>query len=83
MDRKVYLVKTSIEGTPVAYLKTEEEIADLYYEDQLCGIYGEIAVYDIEGEPKRVSLLDMVAPILENRRWMEQEYRDYCENERY
>ena len=55
----------------------------IYGEDQLCGIYSDMEVWDVTGDPKRISLLDLVEPILENKRWMEREYRDYCENEAY
>lgn len=81
---KQYLVKTDIDGEPINKVMSGREVANLYEDDQLSGIYGDIRVWDISGdEPKRVSLIDLVDPILENKRWMEQEYRDYCENERY
>ena len=83
LSKKTFLVKTSIEDEPITSLMTGKEITKLYEDDQLAGVYGEIKVYDIEDEPKRINLLDLVAPILQNQRWMEQEYRDYCENERY
>ena len=80
---KEYLLKTSIEGEPINRVMTGKEIADLYDEDQLCGIYGEMKVYDITNEPVRISLLDLVEPILSHWEWMDREYRDYCEAERY
>lgn len=81
---KQYLVMTSIEDEPVNKIMKGWEVANLYEDDQLTGIYGDIKVWDISGdEPKRINLIDLVDPILENKRWMEQEYRDYCENERY
>lgn len=80
---KTYLVKTSIEDEPIVKLMTGKEVAKLYEDDQLSGIYGEIKVYDIDDDPRQISLLKLVEPILENQRWIEQEYRDYCENERY
>lgn len=81
---KQYLVKTDIDGEPINRVMTGREVATLYEDDQLSGIYGDIKVWDISrDEPKRVSVIDLVDPILENKRWMEQEYRDYCENERY
>lgn len=79
---KQYLVKTDIDGEPINKVMTGREVADLYEQDQLCGVYGDIKVWDIsEDEPKRINLIDLVDPILENQRWMEREYRDYCENE--
>lgn len=80
---KQYLFKSSIEDEKFISIKTGREIAEIYEMDQIAGIYGDMEVWDVSGEPKRISLLDLVEPILDNKRWMEQEYRDYCENERY
>lgn len=81
---KQYLVKTSIDGEPINRIMTANEIVDLYEQDQLSGVYGEIKVWDItKDEPVRMDLLQMVEPVIAQRRWEEQEYRDYCENERY
>lgn len=76
---KQYLLKTRIEGEIYASIKTAREIADRYEDDQIAGIYDTMEVYDIEGEPTKISLLDLVSPILEHKHWMEQEYRDYCD----
>jgi hypothetical protein len=80
---KQYLLKTDIEGEPIAKVMTATEIATMYRDDQLCGIYGELKVYDITNEPVRISLLDLVEPIISHWEWMDREYRDYCEAERY
>lgn len=80
---KKYLFKSSIDGEQIISIETGRRIAEIYEQDQLCGIYGDMEVYDVTGEPKRISLLGLVEPILENKRWMEREYRDYCENEAY
>ena len=81
---KQYLVKTSINDEPINRIMTANEIVDLYEQDQLSGVYGEIKVWDItKDEPVRMDLLQMVEPVIAQRRWEEQEYRDYCENERY
>lgn len=81
---KQYLVKTSIDDEPINRIMTANEIVDLYEQDQLSGVYGEIKVWDItKDEPVRMDLLQMVEPVIAQRRWEEQEYRDYCENERY
>ena len=79
---KLFLFKARIEGDLVASVETGKRIAEIYDEDQLCGIYGDMEVWDIE-TMKQVSLLDLVEPFIAQKRWMEQEYRDYCENEAY
>lgn len=79
--KKQYLFKVWIEGEQCVSIKTGKQIADYYEQDQIAGICSEMQVWDVSGDPKRISLLGLVSPILENKRWMEQEYRDYCENE--
>lgn len=79
---KQYLLKTVCEDIKQASIKTGKQIADIYETDQIAGIYASMEVWDLDSM-KRISLLDLVEPILENKRWMEQEYRDYCENEAY
>jgi len=80
---KLYLFKATIDGEMIASVETAKRIAEIYQEDQYAGIYGDMKAYDIDGEPKRINLLDLVSPILAQWRWEEEEYRDYCENERY
>ena len=77
---KQYLFKVKIEDEWIASVKTGKQIAEYYDEDQFCGICSEMQAWDISGDPKRISLLDLVEPILNQKRWMEQEYRDYCDN---
>jgi hypothetical protein len=81
--KKQYLFKVWIEDELFISIKTGKQIADDYETDQIAGIYSKMEVWDVSGDPKRISLLDLVEPILEGKRAMEQEYRDYCENERY
>jgi hypothetical protein len=81
--KKQYLFKVWIEDELCISIKTGKQIAEFYETDQIAGIYSNMEVWDVTGDPKRISLLDLVEPILENKRWMEQEYRDYCESERY
>lgn len=76
---KQYLVKITIDGEVSNSIETGRRIAEIYEEDQYAGMYQSIDVWDIDGDPKPISLLDLVRPILENKRWMEQEYRDYCD----
>ena len=80
---KQYLFKVWVEDELCISIETGKKIAEYYETDQYAGIYSKMEVWDVSGEPKRISLLDLVEPILENKRWMEQEYRDYCENEWY
>lgn len=76
---KEYLLKTVCEDIKQASIKTGKQIADIYEMDQIAGIYASMEVWDLD-TMKRISLLDLVEPILSNKRWMEQEYRDYCDN---
>lgn len=83
MNRKYLVRYTYDDGEKFAIIQTPAEIAQYYETDQIASIYRKIEVYDIESEPRKIDYLDLVCPILEQKRWMEQEYRDYCENERY
>ena len=80
--KKEYLLKTVCEDIRQSSIKTGKQIADIYEMDQIADIYSHMEVWDLD-TMKRISLLDLVEPILEQKRWMEQEYRDYCENEAY
>ena len=75
---KEYLLKTVCDDIKQASVKTGKQIAEIYDMDQLCGIYSSMEVWDLD-TMKRISLLDLVEPILEQKRWVEQEYRDYCD----
>lgn len=74
-----YLLKTVSDGIRQSSIKTGKQIADIYDFDQEVGIYTSMEVYDLDTLTK-IDLDELVTPILENKRWMEQEYRDYCEN---
>ena len=74
-----YLFRARIDDELILSIETAERIAEIYEEDQLSGIYGDMEVWDVSGEPKEINYLDLVKPILEHKRWMEREYRDYCD----
>lgn len=76
--KKEYLLKTVCEDIKQSSIKTGKQIAEIYDMDQLCGIYSSMEVWDLD-TMKRISLLDLVEPILNQKRWMDQEYRDYCD----
>lgn len=76
-----YLLKTVCDGIRQSSIKTGKQIADIYDYDQEIGIYSSMEVYDLD-TLKQIDLGELVTPILANKRWMEQEYRDYCENVR-
>ena len=80
-EKKEYLLRTVCEGIRQSSIKTGKQIADIYDYDQEIGVYSSIEVYDLDTLEK-IGLDKLVTPILENKRWMEQEYRDYCENVR-
>lgn len=78
LAKKEYLLKTVCEDIKQASIKTGKQIADIYEMDQIAGIYSTMEVWDLDSM-KKISLLGLVEPILDNKRWMEQEYRDYCD----
>ena len=74
-----YLLKTVCDGIKQSSIKTARQIADIYETDQIAGgIYDSMTVIDLD-TLQEISLTDLVEPILANKRWMEQEYRDYCD----
>lgn len=74
-----YLLKTWMDGILQVSIKTGKQIADIYEMDQIAGIYANMEVWDIRSDPVKIDLLALVEPILDQKRWMEQEYRDYCD----
>lgn len=79
--KEQYILKTMTDGETFVSVVTGKQIADIYETDQICGIYSDMQVWDFSGnQPVRVDLLNLVTPILDQKHWMEQEYRDYCDN---
>ena len=78
---KMYLIQTRCGDETFSNVMNEKKLADLYEDDQICGYLDEIIAFDLSdfGNPLRVDVYNVVQPILENKRWMEQEYRDYCD----
>lgn len=74
-----YLLKIKLDGEVSFRIATGREIAQIYEEDQMAGIYDELTVYDLRSEPAKISLHEIVDPILADKKWQEQEYRDYCD----
>lgn len=82
MDKK-YLVKITFDGETFPVIMTGRKLAERYEASCLCGIGEDFEVYDIDSEPVKVKLLSVVDPILDQLHWMQQEYNDYCEEQRY
>lgn len=75
-----YLLRSVMDDEVFHNVLTGREIADRYETDQIAGIYNSMTVWKLDGdEPQKIRILDLVNPILENKRWMEQEYRDNCD----
>lgn len=74
-----YLLKVTIDGETSASIETGRKIAELYETDRECGYMDNMEVWDIRSDPVKIDLEELVGPILENKRWMEQEYRNYCD----
>lgn len=79
--KRQYVFKTVADGETFISVETGKKIADTYETDRICGVYSDMQVWDFSGDqPVRVDLDNLVSPILNQKHWMEQEYRDYCEN---
>jgi hypothetical protein len=80
-SKRDYLVQIRFEGEVFSKIMTGYELADRYETEAEAGIGEEYAAFDIRdfGNPVRVSVYDIVMPIIDHKRWMEQEYRDYCD----
>ena len=78
---KKYLVQIRVDGETSSRIMTERELADLWETEDLAGVGYDFTTYDIDifGHVSEVDTWSVVKPVLENKRWMEQEYRDYCE----
>ena len=78
---KMYLVQTKVDGDVTSSVKSLHELANLYDLDREACFLDDIVAYDLSDfdHPVKVNVGDTVAPYLDQRRWMEQEYRDYCE----
>lgn len=74
-----YLLKVTVDGETSASIETGRKIAELYETDRECGYMDNMEVWDIRSDPVKIDLEELVGPILENKRWIEQEYRDYCD----
>ena len=78
---KTYLVQILFEGEMTSKMMTENQLADAWEQDDIAGIGMQFKAFDVDtfGQITPVNVYEIVSEVLENRRWMEQEYRDYCE----
>ena len=79
--KKQYMVQIKLDGEISCKMMTGRELADRYDYEQEIGIGEEYEAFDVSrfGEPVRVNVYELVSEILDQKRWMDQEYRDYCE----
>ena len=75
---KQYILRAWIDGELNVSVVTAEELAHQYDMDQECGIYSKMEAWDAE-TMQQINYLDVVLPILDQERWIEEEYRNYCE----
>lgn len=82
---KTYLVQIKFDDEVTSKMMTERELADHWEMDDLAGIGCEYRAFDVDtfGQVTPINVYDTVQEVLGQKRWMEQEYRDYCEAERY
>lgn len=79
--KKQYMVQIRSDGETYCFMMTGRELADRYEYEQEIGIGEEYAAFDVStfGAPVAVNVYDLTRQILEQKRCVEQEYRDYCE----
>lgn len=84
-EKKQYFVQIRFDGETWNHMMTGRELADRYETNAEAGIGEEYAAFDVNsfGNPVRINVYELVHPIIERKRWMHQEYLDYCENEAY
>ena len=80
-EKKLFFVQIRFDGETWSRMMTGRELADRYETDAEAGIGEEYAAFDVSsfGNPVRINVYELVHPIIERKRWMDQEYRDYCD----
>ena len=78
---KTYLVQIKFDGEVTVKMMTERELADHWEMNDLAGIGCEYAAFDVDdfGKAVPINVYDTVKEVLDQKRWEQQEYRDYCE----
>ena len=78
---KKYFVQIKFDGEISSSMMTERELAEHWETDELAGIGCEYAAWDVDtfGKLVPINVYKTVQEVLAEKRWMEQEYRDYCE----
>ena len=82
---KKYLVQTMVDGELFSSIKTEKELAHHWETAYIADFDEESVAYDISmyDHPVKVSIEEIARPIIEQERWMQEEYYQYCQEERY
>ena len=78
---KKYFVQIRFDGETSCRLMTERELADHWETNDIAGVGCEYAAWDVDffGKLIPINVEAVVEVVLRQKRWMEQEYRDYCE----
>lgn len=81
---KTYLVQIELDGEVSSKMMTERELADHWETDDIAGIGYKYSAFNVDtfGQATAVNVYNIVQEVLAQKRWMEQEYMDYCENVR-
>ena len=84
-ERALYFIQIRYDGETFSHIMTGREFADRYETNAEAGIGESYAVYDVSnfGQPVRINAYELVHPIIERKRQMQQEYDDYCNDLRY
>ena len=83
---KKYLVQMLFDGETSGHMMTMRELADHYETDQICGIGYSYSVYDVSTYGTVITVndwYDQVEEILYDKRQMQREYEEYCNELRY
>ena len=78
---KKYLVQIKFDGEIISAMMTDRELADHWETNEIAGIGLEYAAFDVDtfGQVTQINVYETVQEVLGQKRWMEQEYRDYCD----
>jgi hypothetical protein len=83
--RKQFFVQIRYDGEVFNHIMTGRELAERYETNAEAGIGESYAAYEVSdfGNPVRVNVWEIVHPIIDHKRWMQEEYDDYCNELRY
>ena len=77
---KKYVVIIKLDGETDMVIKNERELAELWRDDDECGIYDSIEAYDyIDGKMTEINVYEIATAYLNEQEEMQKEYEEYTE----